>query len=156
MWDINQIITLKYRQCDELSISRWSDMNAIFLAVPARKIATSNHLEIDSSSITGFCGDYLITIFSVLVAAHNFQQINEVWWENIMCSYKQTNKLLLILQSTSKYWTLIVLHIVSWEPEGHYHYSKMFHWKPEGHYCCTKSMSDSALLVLNRTSVNQW
>ena len=46
MWDIKQIITLKYRQCDELSISRWSDVNAIFLAVPARKIATSNHLEI--------------------------------------------------------------------------------------------------------------
>ena len=50
MWDIKQIITLKYRQCDKLSISRWSDVNAIFLAVPARKIATSNHLEIDSSS----------------------------------------------------------------------------------------------------------
>ena len=52
MWDIKQIITLKYntRQWDELSISRWSDVNAIFLAVPARKIATSNHLDIDSSS----------------------------------------------------------------------------------------------------------
>ena len=50
MWDIKQIITLKYRQCDKLSLSRWSDVNAIFLAVPARKIATSNHLEIDSSS----------------------------------------------------------------------------------------------------------
>ena len=49
MWDIKQIITLKYRQCDKLSLSRWSDVNAIFLAVPARKIATSN-LEIDSSS----------------------------------------------------------------------------------------------------------
>ena len=24
--------------------------------------------------------------------------------------------------------------IVSWEPEGRYHYSKMFHWEPEGHY----------------------
>ena len=50
MWDIKQIITLKYWQCDKLSLSRWSDVNAIFLAVPARKIATSNHLEIDSSS----------------------------------------------------------------------------------------------------------
>ena len=50
MWDIKQIITLKCRQCDKLSLSRWSDVNAIFLAVPARKIATSNHLEIDSSS----------------------------------------------------------------------------------------------------------
>ena len=28
---------------------------------------------------------------------------------------------------------------VSWEPEGHYQYSTMFHWEPEGCYCCTKS-----------------
>ena len=65
MWDINQIITLKYRQCDELSISRWSDVNAIFLAVPARKIATSNHLEIDSSShhrILRWLFDYYYTV----------------------------------------------------------------------------------------------
>ena len=26
---------------------------------------------------------------------------------------------------------------VSWEPEGHYCISKMFHWEPEGRYCCT-------------------
>ena len=25
-------------------------------------------------------------------------------------------------------------NIVSWKPEGHYHYSKMFNWEPEGHY----------------------
>ena len=25
------------------------------------------------------------------------------------------------------------IHIISWEPEGHYHYSKMFRWEPEGH-----------------------
>ena len=25
---------------------------------------------------------------------------------------------------------------VSWEPEGHYHYSVMFHWEPEGCYPC--------------------
>ena len=31
-------------------------------------------------------------------------------------------------------------HIVNWEPEGHYRFSKMFCWKPERHYCCTKSM----------------
>ena len=66
MWDIKQIITLKYRQCDKLSISRWSDVNAIFLAVPARKIATSNHLEIDSSSHHRIFGDYLLTIMFAL------------------------------------------------------------------------------------------
>ena len=27
------------------------------------------------------------------------------------------------------------LHIVSWEPEGRYCSSKMFHWEPEGRYC---------------------
>ena len=26
-------------------------------------------------------------------------------------------------------------HIVSWEPEGRYCRSKMFHWEPEGRYC---------------------
>ena len=32
--------------------------------------------------------------------------------------------------------------IASWEPEGHYHYSMMFHWEPTGHYPkCTKSMA---------------
>ena len=25
-------------------------------------------------------------------------------------------------------------HFVSWEPEGCYHYSKMFHWEPESRY----------------------
>ena len=54
-------------------------------------------------------------------------------------------------------------HVVSWEPEGRYWYSKMFRWEPEGRYHCTKSMaiapfwfsmerlcfSDSALLALN-------
>ena len=28
----------------------------------------------------------------------------------------------------------IILHIVSWEPERRYHYSKMFCWEPEGRY----------------------
>ena len=32
-------------------------------------------------------------------------------------------------------------HIVSWEPEGRYQYSKMFPWEPEGRYCCTMSMA---------------
>ena len=26
----------------------------------------------------------------------------------------------------------VMLHIVSWEPKGHYHYSNVFHWEPEG------------------------
>ena len=32
------------------------------------------------------------------------------------------------------------LHVVSWEPEWHYHYSTIFWWEPEGCYGCTKSM----------------
>ena len=36
---------------------------------------------------------------------------------------------------------LVNVHIVSWEPEGHYCSSKMFRWEPEGGYCCTKSMA---------------
>ena len=28
-----------------------------------------------------------------------------------------------------------LIDIVSWEPEGHYHYSKMFHCEPEGRFC---------------------
>ena len=36
------------------------------------------------------------------------------------------------------YWRT---HIVSWEPEGHYQYWKMFHWEPEGRCRCTKSMA---------------
>ena len=32
-------------------------------------------------------------------------------------------------------------HIVSWEPQGHYHNSTMFHWEPEGQYRCTKSIA---------------
>ena len=31
--------------------------------------------------------------------------------------------------------------VVSWEPEGRYHYSKMFRWEPEGPYRCTKSIA---------------
>ena len=44
--------------------------------------------------------------------------------------------------------------IVSWEPEGRYCSSKMFRWEPEGRYRCTKVDGDSALLVLNGTSLN--
>ena len=33
---------------------------------------------------------------------------------------------------------LTLVNTVSWEPEGHYWSSKMFHWEPEGHYCCSK------------------
>ena len=28
-------------------------------------------------------------------------------------------------------------HVVSWEPEGRYQYSKLFHWEPKGRYRCT-------------------
>ena len=35
----------------------------------------------------------------------------------------------------------LLLHIISWEPQGCYQYSKMFRWEPEGRYRCTKSMA---------------
>ena len=72
-------------------------------------------------------------------------------------------------QSLGPYaFTDLYLHFVSWEPEGHYQYSKMFCWELEGHYGCTKSMviapfwfstgtslkSDSALLALNKLSLS--
>ena len=45
------------------------------------------------------------------------------------------------MQMNSDLGTFIVQSpIVSWEPEGHCHYSKMFCWEPEWHYCCTMSM----------------
>ena len=108
--------------------------------------------------------DIISTIFSVLLQ-HTIFNKSMKYDGKILCVHinKQTNKLLSILQSTSKYWTLIVLHIVSWEPEGHYHYSKMFHWKPEGHYCCTKSMRITAfwlstehLLIMSTLLALNW
>ena len=33
------------------------------------------------------------------------------------------------------------VNVVSWEPEGRYCSSKMFHWEPEEHYFCTKSIA---------------
>ena len=45
---------------------------------------------------------------------------------------------------------------VSWEAEGRYHYSTMFHWEPEGCYLCTKFIMIAPFwLVLNGTSVNR-
>ena len=44
--------------------------------------------------------------------------------------------------------------VVSWEPEGRYCRSKMFHWEPEGRYCHRLGGVDSALLVLNGTSLS--
>ena len=46
------------------------------------------------------------------------------------------------------------VNIVSWELEGCYQYSYMFHLEPERHYRCIKVYGDSALLVINRTSLN--
>ena len=57
------------------------------------------------------------------------------------------------------------VNILSLEPQGHYHFSTMFHWRPDGRYHCTKSVaitpfwfsketplnSVNALLVLKRT-----
>ena len=45
-------------------------------------------------------------------------------------------------------------NMISWEPEGRYHYSTMLHWEQEGRYRCTKIYGDRALLVLNGTSSN--
>ena len=38
------------------------------------------------------------------------------------------------LNSDSGLLARVYIHIVSWEPGGRYHYSKMFHWEPEGRY----------------------
>ena len=48
----------------------------------------------------------------------------KLWWDNV---YDMK-----ILSWNSK--DCILLHVVSWEPEGRYHYSKMFSWEPEGRY----------------------
>ena len=66
------------------------------------------------------------------------------WFEKSQCERGHINVLIVCLQA----------HFVSWEPEGHYRYSAMFHWEPEGRYYCTKSMGDSTLLGLNRTLLN--
>ena len=63
----------------------------------------------------------------------------------------------------------ISYNTASWDPEGRYHYSKMFHWEPEGHYHCTKSMaiapfwfstehrcSFNALLILSLRHIVSW
>ena len=62
--------------------------------------------------------------------------------------YRCDSYIVLICHQTSlwivsllKYDYNIICYIVSWEPEGLYCSSKMFHWDPEGHYCCTKSMA---------------
>ena len=45
--------------------------------------------------------------------------------------------------------------IVSWEPERHYQYSKLFGWEPEGAlWLYNVSADDSTLLVLNGISLN--
>ena len=46
------------------------------------------------------------------------------------------------------------MHIVIWEPEGHYPYSMIFHWESERRYSLYKVYGDSALLVLKLTSLN--
>ena len=62
-------------------------------------------------------------------------------------------------------WTVFFCHFntfqvpkcrvsVSWEPEGHYRYSRMFRWEPEGRYCMYKIYGDSTFLVLKGTSFN--
>ena len=50
----------------------------------------------------------------------------------------------ILFQSIYEQWCIMCIvisrNIVSWEPEGRYQYSKMFHWEPEGRYHCTKSV----------------
>ena len=45
-------------------------------------------------------------------------------------------------------FSLSQVHIVSWEPEGRYQYSKMFYWEPEWRYHCTKSLVIAPFLFL--------
>ena len=53
-------------------------------------------------------------------------KVKVLWKKSIGNSSKQLHK---------------VEEFVSWEPEGRYCSSKMFHWEPEGRYRCTKSMA---------------
>ena len=47
-------------------------------------------------------------------------------------------------------------HVVSWEPEGHYHNSMMFCWEPEGHYCCTKFIAINPCFRIGCPKINIW
>ena len=47
----------------------------------------------------------------------------------------------------------LTAHSVSWEPEGRYHYSKMFRWEPEWHFHHRLCTANRALLVLSGTSL---
>ena len=55
----------------------------------------------------------------------HYWQRRVLCWENFSC------------ESEGCYCccTLCTVKNVSWEPERHYHYSKMFWWEPEGCYC---------------------
>ena len=50
--------------------------------------------------------------------------------------------------------TDVQVYIVSWEPEGHYHCSKMYCWEQKECYRCTVN-GDNALLVLSGTLLNK-
>ena len=56
-----------------------------------------------------------------------------------------------VLQRVQIIWNM---HIVIWEPEGHYPYSIIFHCESERRYSLYKVYGDSALLVLKLTSLN--
>ena len=53
--------------------------------------------------------------------------ISQEWRRGVLFAYGYTRALECIVISIMK-------HIVSWEPEGRYCRSKIFHWEPEGRY----------------------
>ena len=71
MWDIKQIITLKYQAMRQtINFSMIGCERYIFLAVPARKIATctSNHLEIDSLSHHLYFAVIICYLLNILIS----------------------------------------------------------------------------------------
>ena len=69
MWDIKQIITLKYQAMRQtINFSMIGCECYIFLAVLARKIATSNHLEIDSLSHHLYFAVIICYLLNILIS----------------------------------------------------------------------------------------
>ena len=99
--------------------------------------------------------DIISTIFSVLVAAHNFQQINEVWWENIMCSYKQTNKQIIV--DFAKHQQILNINCTTYRQLRARRALSLFKdvpLKTRRALLLYKVYEDNCLLVINRTSFN--
>ena len=63
-----------------------------------------------------------------------------IWYMNLFFSVILTCRTSSGLRKIMTTCSICQLSIISWEPEGHYQYSKMFRWEPEGHYHCINSI----------------